>query len=461
MTPSLPLLLLLAAPLAAAPAMTARFFNGDRLPGSLESVEGETAVWDSPAFFKAQPIAIDKLDDIRLPAPPLGVQPEGDHIAIATLTNDDEVRGSLRFADEERIVLHTTFAGPLEFRRDMVSSLEIESKPEIHYAGPRSLDEWRVDVEGSWSYDRGELICEQPGGISREIGEHLRYRIAFDLAWSGNARFRLLTSADDADPDEARNCYELVCQSSYAYVRKRTSNGRNMQTTTIGTTGGVREFREREKVRLEFLHDRVEGRLRLILDGRMVAEWREPQPGIGEFGGHFHLICDQHADLRVSRIEATSWAGATDEPWQGDAAGFGRRFGNNNNDDEDEEEDEPKTGITLANGDHVEGETGEIRDGMVTLETPLKTFQLPVSRLRSFSLRTPEEAANPELCWKPIRRAGDVRATFAEGGHITFELAGFDGASLIGRSQTFGEAEFDVAAFKRIEFNIYRDAVDE
>ncbi len=119
------------------------------------------------------------------------------------------------------------------------------------------------------------------------------------------------------------------------------------------------------------------------------------------------------------------------------------------------EEIEPETGISLRNGDVIDGNIIGIENGNVEIQTSMKSFKLPVSRLRNFVLRTAEDADNPELRWEPILRNGDIRAWFSQGGHITFQLTGSKGNLLIGKSQTFGEAAFQIDAFSRLEFNLY------
>jgi hypothetical protein len=50
---------------------------------------------------------------------------------------------------------------------------------------------------------------------------------------------------------------------------------------------------------------------------------------------------------------------------------------------------------------------------------------------------------------------GDVRGTFPDGTSMVFRLDGTGEGTLTGYSQNFGTATFKLAAFNRIEFNIY------
>ena len=439
----------------AQPPMTAQFENGDILKGRLvSSSDGKTVLWDSSAFPEPQELDLKQLREVGIPATEEQELPPGDHVAVVELTNGDTVRGTLLSVTEEAISISTSFGGEMTFRRNMVDRLDIEDRPELIYSGPKGPDEWVPSIKEGWKYENGRLICERDSSISRDIGEQDRMRVAFDVSWRENARFRLYLHADHEDLEQVDNSYELVCQSQYAYLRKRTSRNNRTESTTIGTTGGVREFQEQEKVRVEFLHDRISGRIRLILGGRIVADWKEQAPEAKGMGSYVHFLGDTSSAIEISRIRITTWDGLIDGQWQEAPMGL-RVFPGEDMDAEEDEPEQDQEGIFLRNGDHISGDAVGIEGGKVRLKTRFKEFDLPVSRLRTFALRTTEEANDPELCWKPIRRAKDIRAWFPDGGVITFELLEMNEDVIRGRSQTFGEAEFAPDSFNRFEFNLY------
>lgn len=444
----------------AAPSMTARFQNGDMIHGSLVDIRDDKLIWKSDSFYEPQSLLLDQALDVTLPPTESRALPKGDHVAIATLTNGDQIRGTLLQVSKKDIVLLTNFAGELIFRRDMVDSLEIEERPNTYYTGPKSIEEWTQSLDGGWSLDQGALVCNEASSIGHEVGKHGLIRIAFDVEWRETPNFRVFTCADSLDFDKITNGFELICRSQYVYMRKRTLIDGRSQNTTLGSQSSIRELQEKEKVRIEILHDTIKGRIRLLMDKRVIADWREPAPSPDVFGGALHFVSETGQPLRISRIQVTSWSGLDDEEWQeNDRAnfqGFQGRLGLMEEEGEKvEEEQDDVAGIILRNGDRVEGETTGIADGKVTLKTVYKEFQLPVSRLRSFALRSAEEALDYNLRWEPKIRNGDLRATFVEGGHITFQLIDFGDGTIRGRSQTFGEAEFRLSAFDRLEFNLY------
>nr|NIP94978.1 hypothetical protein [Akkermansiaceae bacterium] len=106
--------------------------------------------------------------------------------------------------------------------------------------------------------------------------------------------------------------------------------------------------------------------------------------------------------------------------------------------------------IRLQNGDLVVGQVGQIIDGVLDIKTKHCDMKIPVGRMRSVNLATGEYE-------EPIRKKGDVRAWLREGGRLTFRLDSFGADSIKGYSQTFGDAEFKLNAFSRLEFNIYNE----
>lgn len=435
--------------------MWLRFKNGDAIQGNLASLEDSALRWESPIFKTPPSFHLDNLDAIEIPPASQLNLPEGNHTATITLTNGDELKGCLTRVTDTEIGLLTSYAGELSFRRDMVDSLRIDDRPNPIYIGPSGLDGWIQSEEGGWTFESAALVCQRGSSIGREIGRHSKIRVAFEISWKENSRFRLYLHADTKDPSEMTHGYELVCQSQYAYMRKRTPN----DSTTIGSSGGIREFTNQDRIRFEILHDLTTGRIRLMVEGRTIDDWQEPAPTPEKMGTYLHFAADQANGTRISRILISEWDGLLDD-WGNAARGgnpmWGFNPGNLEPDDAPTEENTPQSsGIRLRNGDLIEGKIIRIADGMVSLKTSFNEFQLPVVRLRDFALRTTEEAANPELRWEPIRRNGDIHASFSDGGRVTFQLLGFNNGTLLGRSQTFGEAAFDIRAFSSLEFNIY------
>ena len=52
---------------------------------------------------------------------------------------------------------------------------------------------------------------------------------------------------------------------------------------------------------------------------------------------------------------------------------------------------------------------------------------------------------------------GDIKAYFADGGHVTLDLKSIKDGKLVGSSENFGIGGFKTSAFSKILFNIYDD----
>jgi hypothetical protein len=105
--------------------------------------------------------------------------------------------------------------------------------------------------------------------------------------------------------------------------------------------------------------------------------------------------------------------------------------------------------IELRNGDSIVGQILSIIDGMMTVKTPFREVKLPVEALRTVALKPAEF----ERC---KRENGDIRGWFPDGSFMVFRLDEVSEGLLTGYSQHFGTARFNMAAFNRIEFNIYK-----
>lgn len=428
--------------------------DGSRIRGSLLGIGADRVEFGADFLAAPVPLRLDQILDLTLPVH--AGEAKGDHVATVTLSNGDMIRGELTGVNETEIRLKTWYAGEMTFRRVMVDTLEIQDRPEILYAGPNGLDGWSRVPEDAWTFETGALRSKSAGGIGRTLKLPARTRFAFDLAWRSSPKFRFLFYADGADADHPSNCYELICQGRYVQLQKRWSKGNRSGSETVGEYENIPEFQNKEKCRIEMLVDRKAGKIRMLVNGRIAKDWTDGNPEAGTPGDSFLFNAQDSSPLRVSRIEVTSWDGMLEGSAEVQDEGM--------MDEEDTPQPAPEaqpdpTRIRLRNNDQIAGEMLGIEGGKVKLKTTFGEVNLPVSRLRTFALRTKEarDPANWEmgLYEEPKRYNGDVRAWFPDGTFVTFRLTGVEGGKLKGSSQTFGSAEFDQKAFSRIEFNIH------
>jgi len=100
----------------------------------------------------------------------------------------------------------------------------------------------------------------------------------------------------------------------------------------------------------------------------------------------------------------------------------------------------------------VIGSIKKIEQNIATLGTDFGEVRVPLRLMRNIMLDELEDEDRMEV--------NDVRAWFHEGGYVTIKLKSFDGKTIKGYSQVYGDADFKISAFSRIQFNIWDRNLD-
>jgi hypothetical protein len=432
---------------------TVRFSNNDRLSGSMESLTTERMVWISPILENPTPFYLKNVLDLTLTAS----QPESSakHEAAVTLTNGDLIRGQLVAVSDTAVELDTWFAGRMKFNRLMVSDIRITERPDFLYRGPTGLDGWKLSGDKpAWTYQNSGFRSIGAGGIARNVNLPDECSVAFDAAWRGTFWLKLVLFSDDLANDRPTTGYELIFQ-------QRTVQLRSCKTQRfLGHTQNATTLQENEKARIEVRASLKSGTICLFVDGHIVEKWSDPDVARNDIGRGIHFITLNPSPVQISRIEVGSWDGEVEQLPDPQNPGGLPPFGVPGGPEAEEEEvtappEKPKSGrMELRNGDSIAGEVIAIIDGMMTIKTPFRDVKLPVETLRSVALKP----VDLERC---KRENGDVRGWLPDGSSIVFRLEGVADGSLTGYSQNFGTTRFKIAAFSRIEFNIYSPEFEE
>ena len=427
-----------------------RFINGDQLTGSPLVVDHQRLVWDSTLIERPIPFQRDKLLDISLPAQTPELAPT-DHEAVVTLNKGGVIRGQLAQVTDKAVVLDTWYAGRLEINRLMVASVLIEPSDVILYRGPSSLKGWKITPQpDAWKYENFSFLSDGGGSVSREDLLTDQCSISFDAEWNSDAAsYKVVIFADDSEERGSASGYEFSLQRGGMVLR-------NLRTQTfIGNTQSS-VMAQSNRARIEIKASRTTGKIAFYVNDRIVDMWTDADVGRSKLGKILRFTTERRAPLKISRIRIAEWNGIIDEPPPPRAA-MRRMFGFGQDPVQPAQPPPAKeTGdrMKLANGDSLVGKVTTITNGKATIDTTLGSVTLPVSRLRTISL--PDTAKE-----EAIARNGDVRAWFADGGHIVFDFIGSDASTITGRSQNFGTATFRRDAFQKIEFNIYNFELDE
>ena len=414
------------------------FANGDRLAGRALGITPEGLLeWQSPDLHNGrQPLDTTQILGISVAGTPTPTN-ESTHVATATLTNGDTVRGALVALDQDEVVLETSAGGRLALRRSMTSRLEITTAEPVLYSGPFKMADWTISEgeEGWWRSEDGDLVSQtRTSGIARKLNHGDRVCIGFNVHWRSTLRMNVLLLADQGDTIEPNHAYELSLSRRTAILKKRP-RGR-----PIVPNASIAELSEQENARFELYLDRKNGTIALYVDGKKAQEWTDERPEPEMLGNWLHFVTTNGYAVRISDLRVTEWKSD--------------KLPDDVSTEEDPElADEEGPRIHLQNGDILVGEIGEVKDGRLEVITKVTPVRVPLDRMSRVKL-TDRDDPNYE---EPRLMRGDVRAWFHDGGRLTFRLDALADNMITGTSQTFGEVSFSLDAFSRIEFNIYNE----
>lgn len=426
------------------PQAIMRFHNEDELSGKLKSLGDQSLVWESDLL--AEPATFDLQHVLNLTLEAQNLSPESSHVAILTLKNGDEIHGQLEDITDEHIGIKTWHAGPMQFRRTMVSSVRIEGGGSLHYRGPTGIDDWMMIPEDCWEYRRQSFISSKAGSIARDQLLPEECSISFTIERkSDQFDLKLMIFSDDIKSSRPQSGYELSFQRSSIYLRSG-------KTRNFLGSDHSRELSQNDKVRIEVRASQKTGKVVLLINGKVTEVWSDPGVGQNVFGDGLHFIAGSNQKIRISQIEIGPWDGSVDHLPQ--PRGLRGRPGVIRPKPEpDEDEQDAQGRMKLANGDSLQGEVSSIEEGLITLDTALGEIKLPVERLRSLNLK----GLGTE---RAKRERGDIRAYFADGSTLVFRLEEVTKERLVGSSQNFGSASFMLSAINRIEFDIYNEKLE-
>lgn len=418
------------------------FVNGDRMNGTVGPTDGSGHLLWTPEGSSA-PVRIPLAAVHQIETGLTGGENPGRNISL-TLSNGDQLHGSLRALGNETIEVESPAFGSITVPRPMIADLSVSEGGYFLLSGPGNSKDWFVDKTGSWKVLNGVLKSADYGVLGRNLPRASRLRVDFDVSGSeGNLGFTVHLFASNERMPARESHYALQFAGSYVYVRKVTRNeeagglfgrGGGINHEQLGDTVRLEKQLGSRPVRITILGDARGGTLILLADGQEVHRWSDPR-GFGEKHGTAIGFGNNNSQgLEIRNLTISRWNGAN--PGEGDQAST----------------DLDSDMVYTANDDQISGLVTGVKDGDLALESEhFGPLLLPTQRIQRVQLATlTREQAR--------RREGDAQITLLDGGRLTLQVESIDAEFLTGSSENTGVVKIAVREIARIRFNLYRES---
>ncbi len=423
--------------------------NGDRLSGTPKFINAQQLALDSA--YLNEPATFDIPQILSIQMDQGAITPTAEIFTRIQLqnrnqeTNGDTLIGQLKELNEDNIKLDTQYSETLTLKRSMVQSLNIVSKRQGHYRGPNSLHEWQTstkplpEANESWRLKnhRLEFKGASAESIGKDLGLRKKSQISFDVAWETHMNFQLQLYSSDVKSPKPSSCYQFNFDS-YAVVMITRTKGKESDPSR-------QRFAERpskKEAHFDVCINRETGIATIYINGKQACIMQSPIAEPDDLGTGLTFVSHRLRPISISNIHVSPWNGIP----------LGKLARNQADDDLPAEAKQPHD-IILMNGDSVPCTVGVIQDGRMIVNTKHTPIRIPIERIKSINWKDKRE--------EPKKYKGDVRAWFHHGGFITLKLTSITEDKLSGYSQALGDVSIDLAAFSKIDFNIYNAAANE
>jgi hypothetical protein len=290
--------------------------DGSQLHGKLVTLGKGEIVWQRADAGEALTFAPQDVKRVTLDSKPTGSNAKAD--ASVKMQGSDWLAGELLEMRDGKIMLRVGDETKVEIPRAKVEWMMLTpagTPPPDSYdgpVGPMGMAGWDSagDVAGSWDYADGALVAKAVSAISRRFAALPdKVDIQFTAGDGGTSNRGLtlwLQPGNNVRGYTKGSCY-LRFQAGT--VSANIFNGEQMKNFSAN----IDEGRDEKKVtRYRLLHDRKDGRMIIIINGKQVADWDLPEIAAPALSGTFSW----QPSYWSSNI-AWTLAGVRVQPWDG------------------------------------------------------------------------------------------------------------------------------------------------
>jgi hypothetical protein len=418
------------------------FRNGDLLYGKLLAIDAHSAIrWqhsDAAATIEFKP---DNIAQIDFP-PPKDLMAHSNNACRLLLANGDLLEGSLVSCDRDALVLQTWYAGRLNIPRASLQSLAFIPRSPSVFDGITGMDGWTQGTAaaafpsetGHWIYRNGAFYASKPASIARDLKLPDVAEIQFDLAWKGGLNFAIALYTDSLQPillplkDVGAGFggfYSLRFESTVVALWPVKKNDNYLRLGQLI----VPSLLNKDRLHIDLRVSKPQHKIDLFLDDTLLKEWDDPEGFIGE-GTGMRFVQNPGSIVKLSNLRITKWDGL---------------FADVPSTDDTIPPESAHDAFWPENGAKVAAEIESIANGKMTVNTTNGPVKIPLEEIKAIDFA--HRQAGP-----PKTQAPTVRATFAQGGNLTFALESWQPGEMIVRSPDFGKVKINPAAFTRLQF---------
>jgi hypothetical protein len=404
--------------------------DGSNLHGDIQGLSALAGLqWKHPLAAKPVSFQLTNLSRLRLNTgtPVVNeIQPE----CRFEFTNGDLIYGKLDQLSLEQIHLTTWFGGKMKTRRQAIKRITfLKSGYKVLYEGPNGISEWVLGQgQNGWSYADGKLRIKNRGVLGRNFDLKNSCNLSFDLEWEQPFQLSITLFTDTFNRFDYRQGSYIFFLSPQFISFQRVQPGTGV--LTLGQTR-IKSLNGKKQARFSIRAHRDTAKFAVYIDDELASTFRDNRGFVAE--GHGISLASQlsASSFKLSNMLVTAWDG-TDES------------------DLDLETTEDTDVMYLINQDRPKGDVVRIRDQKMHFRLrKQRDIHIPIDRIKQIHFRS-EEIPQKKLEQDPSR----IRAHFAGGGSLSFNLISWDHKKLEGKSEHFGPLQFTGSAIRQIEFNL-------
>lgn len=402
------------------------FMNRDRLHGRLITInQNNEVLWKYLNVKNFINFPLKNVDYIKLTPSPFSDQPQ--YNSTVSLTNGDVISGKIIAMDRKKLTFNTASAGLLKVPYFMVKEITHSSARNLVYSGPNPTDNWQQENQG----DNNKWIIIKDGIMTIPP----RYWAVLDVKLPPMAQIEYTVIAPRSRTQmqfffytkRGDEGYFLNQQGSYFELERMTETEGSDSIEDMEMPEALRK----SEVKINIFIDKTKKRIILLFDGKLQGNYKDEYGAFAGKGSSIAVFNTGRIPVQIKQIKVTRWEGAL--PNEKAKLNF-----------------EDNDMVFFINKDKSSGKLTRIQNNTVFFTSNFGEFKIPLNRIKTLLTAT----KNQQLA---RRNKNDVQAFFPNQERITVNLQGIKGNKLLGTSENFGQAEFDLKCFSKLRFNIYKE----